>query len=121
MMTYLYITSKEFHNDFIMISIFNFGERVVEDPQKTCQGTQSHPNHPNLILFSVLFPHAAHDQGTCSSNSATGGQKNPSTGYVSRCQVINKNEHNISRLTESRDSTHIFSKAGTLPVPRFEI
>lgn len=76
-----------------------FGERVVKDPQETCQGTQSHPNHPNLILFR------ARAQATVPQAGRKINQR-----YVSRCQqVINKNKHNISRLTESRDSTHYFS------------
>lgn len=96
---YIYITSEEFHNDFIMISIFNFGERVEKDPQETCQGTQSHPNHPNLILFRARAQETVPQAG-----------RKINQRYVSRCQqVINKNKHNISRLTESRDSTHYFS------------
>ena len=64
-----YITSKEFHNDFIMISIFNFWRKSCKRSTRDLSGytITSEPSESDLV------------QGTCSSNSATGGQKNQST------------------------------------------
>ena len=114
---YIYIhnfrgVSQWFHHDFN----FQLWRKSWKRSTRDLSGytITSEPSESDLV------------QGTCSRNSATGGQKNQSTVCIKMSTSYQpRNKHNISRLTESRDSTHYFSsliqcKAGTLPeVPRF--